>query len=860
MSCTKMLCPYAVFSTIALLAGSTIATVPSVDELGGVWVDLATPASVHVNASMLDLPIVSNFWGSVGTSPAGNEQVDLFALNSLEIPPFAGCGGQPSMNTTYGCGRLLIDGEHVQASSIKYHADQADRRATVPSGPSSGLVVTSSMRMIYENHAIMWQLNLTNPSSSMLSPKITFELSAMVNEYAHLQWVQVLASDPSQFSYTSLIVGDDGVDGVLSQGTTQSTPSMRSAASLFAFAGVLPDSIDVSSTIPQAHFTTLEIAAHSTQMLRVVLTISTNSSVAKGLAKNVCSSVQAFDNKWEDSKSKWQARWAAAFDPDNMDFSGSLPTLTLDGNSENAAGVERVYYMSILSLLSLMRTNLPLMHDKVFTTSQGENEFIGGNKGGVVIGGAVAYYWDEALSSMLLSFLEPKGRPPTLQAWFTSDLKGKKHNWFALDCAPIGTVYNGCNFSTPEQFQNRSAVSDDNENEGNIKETINGNVYPYNMWSYAKTITSYLRVNNDTEFLTKQAAKSNLTVDQAFEAVVMDWEMYAIPSTHMVDYGGTMDGFSPTYQHVLPGMQGNNIWMMRQLARLRELQGQTTKATQLRAHANAMATETIANMYTSEHGKGWFNVVWPTGSNGTKPLEAHEMRHVVDFFSATFGLCSSTHEKCDLDATARQELSSWFHEELKTKDWIRATSPRCNCSHSWMLPDPTVTFTNSIEWPAISTCKAAREDHGSTGAYTAWPALAAEALCYLDGNCSAAFKVLASFVPTTYNGAFGQANAVPQDLAPPYTPYNDEATYKPFDRRYINMAVGAFCDSIIRGLFAYHPDMQWPSKFSQEALNGMLLSQQPRGFNGTLSNVRTPFGLVSITSDEGGLRIELQKK
>ena len=42
----------------------------------------------------------------------------------------------------------------------------------------------------------------------------------------------------------------------------------------------------------------------------------------------------------------------------------------------------------------------------------------------------------------------------------------------------------------------------------------------------------------------------------------------------------------------------------------------------------------------------------------------------------------------------------------------------------------------TVEWPGLLTCAADREDHGTTGAYTAWPALAAEALCYIEGNCS----------------------------------------------------------------------------------------------------------------------------
>ena len=78
-----------------------------------------------MNASQLDLPIIANFHGSVGSCPAGAWQagqrggnshkdgvrpVDLFALNSLEIPPFAGCGNSAAHGTTNGCGRLLLDG------------------------------------------------------------------------------------------------------------------------------------------------------------------------------------------------------------------------------------------------------------------------------------------------------------------------------------------------------------------------------------------------------------------------------------------------------------------------------------------------------------------------------------------------------------------------------------------------------------------------------------------------------------------------------------------------------------------------------------------------------------------------------
>jgi hypothetical protein len=65
--------------------------------------------------------------------------------------------------------------------------------------------------------------------------------------------------------------------------------------------------------------------------------------------------------------------------------------------------------------------------------------------------------------------------------------------------------------------------------------------------------------------------------------------------------------------HVLPGMQGNNIWMVRQLSRLREQQGRSAEAEALRAEAEAMAKESVRAMYgTSVDGiHGWWNVIWP---------------------------------------------------------------------------------------------------------------------------------------------------------------------------------------------------------------------------------------------------------
>ena len=66
---------------------------------------------------------------------------------------------------------------------------------------------------------------------------------------------------------------------------------------------------------------------------------------------------------WGYAHDAWQARWDAVFDPAEHVFSGSLPILDLEeSESEGSENVTRVYYVSVLSVLSLLRTNLPLVY------------------------------------------------------------------------------------------------------------------------------------------------------------------------------------------------------------------------------------------------------------------------------------------------------------------------------------------------------------------------------------------------------------------------------------------------------------------------------------------------------------------
>ena len=132
-----------------------------------------------------------------------------------------------------------------------------------------------------------------------------------------------------------------------------------------------------------------------------------------------------------------------------------------------------------------------------------------------------------------------------------------------------------------------------------------------------------------------------------------------------------------------------------------------------------------------------------------------------------------------------------------------------------------------------------------------------EALCYVDGNCTSAYEIMARFAANTYEGPFGQAHEAPQLSEAPYTPFNDERSFKPVagSTRYVAIEGGSFFDAIVRGFFGYHAPLQWGS--DPVGLNKTLASSAPRGFEGMLRNLRTPFGLAYITSKLDGVEIKL---
>eukprot|EP00041_Stephanoeca_diplocostata_P028949 m.839802 g.839802 ORF g.839802 m.839802 type:complete len:459 (-) comp23469_c0_seq4:4535-5911(-) len=229
---------------------------PTLNDLRSNWVDPNSPVSTNIPETLggdqRDLPTINNFWGSLGIAPEGARPVDLFAVNSVELPPFAGCGAKKGTASAYGCGMLFLDDEQPLATATQWAAYEALRTSGALN--HSGLIVTTSTRMVVEETAVMWVVNVTNPPGNVKTgdqavTNITFALGAMFEQYATVgTWVYPVPNDLSQFNFSR--VTESGRLGVSStsrstRGTgTQSKP----AVARYTFVGsgrAQPDVVEV---------------------------------------------------------------------------------------------------------------------------------------------------------------------------------------------------------------------------------------------------------------------------------------------------------------------------------------------------------------------------------------------------------------------------------------------------------------------------------------------------------------------------------------------------------------------------------------------------------------------------------------
>ena len=631
-------------------------------------------------------------------------------------------------------------------------------------GPAS-----SETRMLFEGNGVLQRVRVAAGAADLAGASL--RLTGAVQKVVGMSWITEPQGSTAGYVSQLTTVGAAGATALL---TCRADTGTVCAAWVVASAS---GALNVSLAQQTAQLSFATIPAGGMLDIELALVFAEAPAATLALAASLADGGGAFAAAWDAFADEWQRRWADAFTPKPAGggggghFSGSLPVLQLDESAAGAA-ISRLYYMGALAILQAERTNLPIVAPRVYVTGTG-NELCG-----IAVGGSEQWAWDQTFYGQLQALLDPEATRLDLRMWVGQPID-------ALTGITLDDV------------------------------SIQGGWYAFNAVSLYRVYSTYLRVTGDTGFLAETGSgsgSSNETVDEMLDVLADNYLRFCKPDSTLADYDGSPGRYLecvPTYVHVTAGLQGGNAFMALDLADLREAQGNASRAAALRARAAAIAFESVPALYVSSTSGarggdapgdvgGWFNVL-DTATGSTT-----EVRHIVDFAYAAFGLCSPRWPPCALNSSVAAQMSDFFLRQLVVPGgaWTRALS--------------------TLDGAA----PVARPDHGSTGAYAAWPAMAFDALTSLAGfNASLAYLAQ---LRGADEGPFGQAHGIASDGA---------SVFKTTGgcNRYIANNGASFAESVLHVVFGYEPAF-FATSDPQPALAGV-----PRGaLRGMLSCIRGP--------------------
>jgi hypothetical protein len=344
-----------------------------------------------------------------------------------------------------------------------------------------------------------------------------------------------------------------------------------------------------------------------------------------------------FSKEFDGFKQCWEQRWADTFTPGNQHFSGSLPVLVTDN-----AALKRNYYMGILTMLELERTQFPV-YPRSFITS-GERA------------PGTQFYWDASMQSTVWAMLEPVGMRATLRRWLVQNPRSGQ------------VIY----------------LTDTNGYDAKIYNRITG--YAFNACTIFKTALDYLRVTGDTAFLDEKLADGK-SVLQRMDDMATDWKTLVHPDSPLADYGENQNLLecAPAYIGRVPSCNAQDIWMMRQDATLQKLKGNVARTKELCADVEKLLPA-VLSLYKPGDGV-WYGL----HDDGHRV----ELRHCVDYIYVGNALAK------DLTPDMRRKMTDFIKRELLTRDWMRAMSLKDAAAAISDRPDhgPMGAYDG---WPALT--------------------------------------------------------------------------------------------------------------------------------------------------------------
>jgi hypothetical protein len=311
------------------------------------------------------------------------------------------------------------------------------------------------------------------------------------------------------------------------------------------------------------------------------------------------------------------------------------------------------------------------------------------------------------------------------------------------------------------------------------------------------------------DFLREKIADQ--TVLERLRVLATNWKkLLRAPSDTLADYGEAQNLLEcvPTYIHKVPSFNAADVWMMREFAGILQAVGEPDEARQMYAEADAMA-KAVMSLYVPGTG------VWASLHRDGSRVE---MRHCYDF--ATVGRFMAG----DLPANVRGEMVGFVKRELLTQRWMRAQSKL-----------------------DVAAATSDRPDHGSMGAYDAWPAVTVDAMCAL-GYWDDAISFLRRTQAAIYEGVYAQAR---EFYGPTRGQY--DAPVRIAQREGCMRECsggGAFAETIICVLFGYAAKPGGKLTLMDSGVR--------RGFRGELHHVR--YGSESFRIRSGDTGVDLRKE
>jgi hypothetical protein len=514
------------FSQAQSVTGQSVANLPSLDELAGKW---------EIASNLLSLPALNNSLGS------GKAADDAVGIGNLSFPP---------ITMTGDTGSLLIDGGAPVLEQTRWFAYQVLRRAGAGS-----VGIETAVRMPYNKRGLLFHVVVTNSGTETRTFELKINLSAATSKHESWGWgVPRPKEAATHFSATAthdrrLLLFYNPEDRLANCFGFEQTPDELSDQDHFAVWHL---------TLKPGKSTTINYA----------LAIGDNKKAVESLAADWA---KHFGKAFDEVPVDWQQRFDAMFTPHNRVFSGNLPTLVTPDEQ-----VRRVYYMSALSLLSVMRTGFPVA-PHVYVSNTPESNC------------TMMYFWDTREWATAFALLDPVTLKNCLRSWL-----GKG-------------IYNGY----AEEY---------------LTGTLKGPWYSANDYSIFILLNDYLNVTGDRAFLSEKVGGK--TVLEHMDAIATNWESLVKPGQTLADYGGKANLLEcvPTYINEVASFNAANVWMMRRVAEIQETEGNTVRAAELRAKAAKLLPAVLA-LY--EPGQGVWDALHNDGSRV-------QVRHVFDF--ATIGL------------------------------------------------------------------------------------------------------------------------------------------------------------------------------------------------------------------------------